>query len=56
MEFDDPVEAAKQFLSLVRGEMPLRIVLGLSDITEQEIEQEIEAGLKFFLKAGQPRA
>jgi AcrR family transcriptional regulator len=51
LEFDDPVEAAKQFLSLVRGELPLRIVLGLSDITEQEIEQEIEAGLKFFLKA-----
>lgn len=55
LEFDDPVEAAKQFLSLVRGELPLRIVLGLSDITEQEIEQEIEAGLKFFLKACRAR-
>ena len=55
LEFDDPVEAAKQFLSLVRGELPLRIVLGLSDITEQQIEQEIEAGLKFFLKATQAR-
>jgi TetR/AcrR family transcriptional regulator, mexJK operon transcriptional repressor len=56
LEFDDPVEAARQFLSLVRGELPLRIVLGLSDITEQAIEQEIEAGLKFFLKACQPQA
>jgi AcrR family transcriptional regulator len=55
LEFDYPVEAAKQFLSLVRGELPLRIVLGLSDITEQEIEQEIEAGLKFFLKACRAR-
>jgi AcrR family transcriptional regulator len=55
LDFDDAVEAAKQFLSLVRGELPLRIVLGLSDITEQAIEQEIEAGLKFFLKACQAR-
>lgn len=56
LEFDDPMEAAKQFLSLVRGELPLLIVLGLSDLTEEAIEQEIEAGLKFFLKACQPRA
>ncbi len=48
------MEAAKQFLSLVRGELPLLIVLGLSDFTEGKIEQEIEAGLKFFLKACQP--
>ncbi len=53
LEFDDPAEAAKQFLSLVRGELPLMIVLGLSDLTERAIEQEIEAGLKFFLKACQ---
>jgi AcrR family transcriptional regulator len=56
LEFDDSMEAAKQFLSLVRGELPLLIVLGLSDFTEGKIEQEIEAGLNFFLKACQPRA
>ncbi|MEH2485048.1 TetR/AcrR family transcriptional regulator [Bradyrhizobium sp. AZCC 2230] len=56
LEFDDSMEAAKQFLSLVRGELPLLIVLGLSDLTtEGMVEQEIEAGLKFFLKACQPR-
>jgi TetR/AcrR family transcriptional repressor of mexJK operon len=55
LEFDDPMEAAKQFLSLVRGELPLLIVLGISDLSERMIEQEIEAGLKFFLKACQAR-
>lgn len=56
LEFDDPLEAAKQFLSLIRGELPLMIVLGLSESTEKAIEQNIEAGLEFFLKACQPRA
>ncbi|KJC56248.1 transcriptional regulator [Bradyrhizobium sp. LTSPM299] len=54
LEFDDSMEAAKQFLSLVRGELPLRIVLGLNDFTEETIEREIEAGVTFFLKACQP--
>jgi hypothetical protein len=49
------MEAANQFLSLIRGELPLLIVLGLSELTERAIEQEIEAGLKFFLRACQPR-
>jgi TetR/AcrR family transcriptional regulator, mexJK operon transcriptional repressor len=55
LEFEDSMEAAKQFLSLVRGELPLLIVLGLSNLTEATIEQEIESGLKFFLKACQHR-
>jgi TetR/AcrR family transcriptional regulator, mexJK operon transcriptional repressor len=55
LKFEDAMEAAKQFLSLVRGELPLLIVLGLSNLTEATIEQEIESGLKFFLKACQHR-
>lgn len=55
LEFDDAVETADQFLSLVRGEMPLRVVLGLTDIPEETIDRQIDAGLKFFLKACQPR-
>jgi TetR/AcrR family transcriptional repressor of mexJK operon len=56
LEFDDAVEAARQFLSLVRGELPLHMVLGLNDITDEIVDREIEAGLKFFLKACQHRA
>jgi AcrR family transcriptional regulator len=56
LEFEDSTEAAKLFLSLVRGELPLRAVLGLGDLTEKTIDQEIEAGLKFFLKACKPGA
>ncbi|MBR0780128.1 TetR/AcrR family transcriptional regulator [Bradyrhizobium iriomotense] len=55
LEFDDPMEAATQFLSLIRGELPLMIVLGLSELTEKAVEEGIEAGLKFFLKACQAR-
>jgi AcrR family transcriptional regulator len=55
LEFDDAMEAAEQFLSLIRGELPLMIVLGLSEPTEKAVEEGTEAGLKFFLKACQPR-
>lgn len=54
LEFDDAVETADQFLSLVRGELPLRVVLGLTDIPEETIDRQIDAGLKFFLKACRP--
>jgi TetR/AcrR family transcriptional regulator, mexJK operon transcriptional repressor len=54
LEFDDAVETAGQFLSLVRGELPLRVVLGLTDIPEETIDRQIDAGLKFFLKACRP--
>lgn len=54
LEFDDAVETADQFLSLVRGELPLRVVLGLSDIPKETIDRQIEAGVKFFLKACRP--
>ena len=56
LEFDDAMEAATQFLSLVRAELPLRVVLGLGDVTEDSIDREIEAGLKLFLRACQPSA
>lgn len=56
LEFDDPMDAAKQFLSLVRGELPLRVVLGLADVTEEAIDREMETGLTFFLRACQPKA
>jgi AcrR family transcriptional regulator len=54
LEFEDSVMAATQFLSLIRGERPLRTVLGISDANEQTLDLEIESGLKLFLKACQP--
>lgn len=56
LEFEDSVMAATQFLSLIRGERPLRTVLGISDANEQTLDLEIESGLKLFLKACQPAA
>jgi hypothetical protein len=51
IEFDDSMEAASQFLSLVRGELPLRVVLGLTVDTEETVHRQIESGLAFFLQA-----
>jgi TetR/AcrR family transcriptional repressor of mexJK operon len=54
LEFDDSIMTATQFLSLVRGEHPLRTVLGMGDTNEQTLDLEIESGLALFLKACRP--
>lgn len=54
LEFDDSMMAATQFLSLIRGESPLRTLLGMSDFNQETIDREIESGLRLFLKACQP--
>jgi AcrR family transcriptional regulator len=51
IEFEDSMEAASQFLSLVRGELPLRVVLGLTGDTKETVHRQIETGLAFFLRA-----
>jgi len=43
--------AARQFLSLVRGDLPMENFLALPAPTEAEISKTIEDGLAFFLKA-----
>ena len=54
LEFEDSIMAATQFLSLIRGERPLRTVLGMGDANEQTLDLEIESGLALFLKACRP--
>ncbi len=54
LEFEDSITAATQFLSLVRGELPLRIVLGIANANEHMSDQEIESGLNLFLRACRP--
>ena len=54
LEFEDSIMAATQFLSLIRGERPLRTVLGIGDANEQTLDLEIESGLALFLKACRP--
>jgi TetR/AcrR family transcriptional regulator, mexJK operon transcriptional repressor len=56
LEFEDSIMAATQFLSLIRGERPLRTVLGIDDANEQTLDLEIESGLALFLKACRPAA
>jgi len=56
LDFRDSIMAATQFLSLVRGELPLRTVLGLALTDEKAIDLEIESGLNLFLRACTPIA
>jgi TetR/AcrR family transcriptional regulator, mexJK operon transcriptional repressor len=54
LEFEDSIMAATQFLSLIRGERPLRTVLGIGDANEKTLDLEIKSGLELFLKACGP--
>jgi len=56
LAFSDAMIAATQFLSLIRGDLPLKAVLGIQDFRNDAIEDEIEAGLSLFLKAYQVSA
>lgn len=56
LEFEDSMMTATQLLSLIRGERPLRTVLGIADANEQTLDLEIESGLALFLKACRPAA
>jgi AcrR family transcriptional regulator len=49
--FPDAMISAMQFLNLVRGDLPLRAVLGIEQLTNDNIDSEIEAGLATFMKA-----
>lgn len=51
IEVDDAMMAASQFLSLIRGDLPLLAVLSLEITSSAEREAEIEAGLKTFMRA-----
>jgi AcrR family transcriptional regulator len=54
LDFKDSTVAATQFLSLIRGELPLLTMLCMNDADAKSIEADIDAGLKLFLKAYYP--
>ncbi len=49
--FDDAMTCASQFLSLIRGDLPLLAILSLEDATSHRIEADIDAGLRTFMRA-----
>lgn len=51
IDFDDAMTCASQFLSLIRGDLPLLAMLSLEDATSHRIEADIEAGLRTFMRA-----
>jgi hypothetical protein len=51
VEFPDAMVAATQFLSLIRGDLPLRCVLGVEQLTTANIDSELEAGIVTFMRA-----
>jgi len=53
LDIADANLAARHFLSLVRGDLPMENFIGLPAPTEAEIGKTIEDGLTFFLRAYQ---
>ncbi len=51
LSFRDPTTTATQFLSLIRGDLPLKAVLGIQELTNDTSDADIEAGIATFLKA-----
>jgi AcrR family transcriptional regulator len=51
ISFPDAMTSASQFLSLVRGDLPLQTCLGIQQLTNDNVENDIEAGLATFMKA-----
>lgn len=49
--FPDAMICASQFLSLIRGDLPLLAMLRLEDFANDGIEREIEAGIATFMRA-----
>lgn len=51
IEMEDAMVAASQFLSLIRGDLPLLAMLSLEIAPSSEMEAGIEAGLRTFMRA-----
>jgi AcrR family transcriptional regulator len=51
LDISDPKLAATQFLSLVRGDLPLHAALGLREPFGDSVEAMIDAGIDVFLRA-----
>jgi TetR/AcrR family transcriptional regulator, mexJK operon transcriptional repressor len=53
LDIDDANLAAKHFLCLIRGDLPIENLLALPAPTDAEVSKTIEEGLAFFLRAYQ---
>jgi len=52
LDVDEPGVAAKQFMSLVKGNLHFKRMLGLlPDTTQEEINREVEGAVDMFLRA-----
>lgn len=51
LDFPDATMAASQFLSLIRGDLPLHTALGFEPRSEAAVEAMVDAGIAVFLKA-----
>ncbi len=51
LDIADPLVAASQFLSLIRGDLPIEAALGLPAPADAEVDKTIEDGVSLFLRA-----
>lgn len=55
LDIDEPALAAKQFMEMVKGDMPLRMCCGAPPPTRKAIESQVRCAVKLFLRGAQPR-
>ena len=56
LELDNPQLAAMQFLEMAKGDLPLRIGCGSAVPPRKELERNVAAAVKLFLRGAIPRS
>lgn len=55
LQMDDPVQAAKQFLEMIKGDLPLRICCGGTAPSRKTLERHVHGAVQLFLYGALPR-
>jgi TetR/AcrR family transcriptional repressor of cmeABC operon len=55
LQLDDPLQAAKQFLEMVKGDAPLRLCCGESLPSQRTLERHVHSAVNLFLRGALPR-
>lgn len=56
LDLDEPMLAAKQFLEMVKGDLPLRMCCGAPPPARKTVEYQVHCAVKLFLHGAQPRS
>ena len=55
LELEDPLQATKQFLEMVKGDLAIRICCGAQAPSRRALERQVESAVHLFLHGALPR-